>query len=103
MAREGPRRREEEQQRDYRRREESAMKIRQIDWTRVFIPYEAPLGPYMGRTGPTEGASALIVRVETEDGRVGWGEGHGARLPDVSRLLRGQHVGDVERALELLD
>jgi L-alanine-DL-glutamate epimerase-like enolase superfamily enzyme len=78
------------------------MKIRQIDATRVYIPYEAPVGPYEGRSGPTHGASALIVRVETEDGRVGWGEGHGAALPDATALLRGQHVGDVERVLAIM-
>jgi L-alanine-DL-glutamate epimerase-like enolase superfamily enzyme len=80
----------------------AAMKIKRVDSVTVYIPYEAPVGPYVGRTGRTEGASGEVVRVETDDGRVGWGEGHGALPPDVTRLLQGRHIGDVQPVLALL-
>lgn len=76
------------------------MLINRITATTVHIPYAAPIGPYVGRGGGggTLGGTALVVRVETEDGLVGWGEGTGAFETDPQALLKGRLVGDIEGA-----
>jgi glucarate dehydratase len=75
------------------------MRIERVEATEVFIPYDAPVGPYAGRRGATQGATGLIVRVETDANIVGWGEGHGALDVDPIPSLRGRDVTDVEGAL----
>lgn len=77
------------------------MRIKQVTSTEVFIEYRAPVGPYVGRPRggqyrATNGASGLIVKVETEDGLVGWGEGTGAFECDVTNLLKGDHAAEVQ-------
>jgi L-alanine-DL-glutamate epimerase-like enolase superfamily enzyme len=74
------------------------MKITRITATPVFIPYAAPVGPYRGRVAKgagTLGASGLIVKVETDAGLIGWGEGTGCFATDPTPVIVGQHVGDI--------
>ena len=56
------------------------MLISRISATHVQVPYQAPVGPYIGRGGGpgSLGGHGLIVRVESEGGRVGWGHAVGA-------------------------
>ena len=83
------------------------MKIQSITATPVAIDYVAPVGPYVGRgaagIGGTPGAAALIVRIDGDDGLVGWGEGTGTLEGDVDELLRGHHVADTEAAVLKLE
>src|SRR5262245_29426183 len=76
------------------------MRIARIQTTRVFLPYNPPVGPYYGRIWETRGAASLIARVETDEGLVGWGEGGGELAADPEELLRGCSLFDVEHALE---
>jgi len=80
------------------------MDITRITSTPVTVPYAAPVGPYVGRGGGagTLGAHGLIVKVETDVGLVGWGEGTGRFETDVQTVLAGHQVGDVEGALALM-
>ena len=80
------------------------MKIRALkSWT-VHIPYAPPVGPYVGRGGGggTLGGTALIVRVDTDDGLTGWGEGTARLEPAAVDLLTGRRADDVEGALAAL-
>jgi L-rhamnonate dehydratase len=80
------------------------MKIAKISATSVLVPYEAPVGPYRGR-GKGEGtthADGLIVKVETSEGLVGWGEGRRQFETDPNEVLRGRPVWDVEGAIGLM-
>ena len=81
------------------------MKIKQITATPVMVPYEAPVGPYIGRGGGegSLGAHGLIVKVETDIGLMGWGEGLGRFEADPDLLLKGKQVGDVEGICVLLE
>jgi len=84
------------------------MHIKRISATSVFIPYAAPVGPYRGRTAMGEGkgtmgATGLIVKVETDSGLVGWGEGTGAFGKDPTPILKGAHAGDIEKIHALLE
>ncbi|MBI3946621.1 MAG: mandelate racemase/muconate lactonizing enzyme family protein [Armatimonadetes bacterium] len=78
------------------------MKITRIRAWQVFIPYEPPLGPYMVRTGPATGARSLIVRVDTDEGLSGWGEGRGSFTPDPEALLKSLHPADLEGHQKLM-
>lgn len=78
------------------------MKITNIEIMKVFIPYNSPVGPYVGRTGPTNGAGSLIVKVETDEGIVGWGETVGGFSKDPNLFLKGEHPADIERAISLM-
>ncbi|MBI2191059.1 MAG: mandelate racemase/muconate lactonizing enzyme family protein [Deltaproteobacteria bacterium] len=75
------------------------MNIQQISWTRVRIPYAPPLGPYTGRRGDATAASPLIVRVTTDAGLVGWGEGQGNFTLDPNTVLAGVSVTGIESAV----
>jgi L-alanine-DL-glutamate epimerase-like enolase superfamily enzyme len=77
------------------------MIISRITATSVMIPYNSPVGPYVGRGGKagTVGGSGLIVKIETENGLVGWGEGIGQFETDPDALLRGHHAADIESAI----
>ena len=81
------------------------MNIKHIAGTTVMIPYAPPVGPYVGRGGSrgTLGGSALIVRVETDSGLVGWGEGNGEFDTDPNAILAGHHAADIESALALME
>ena len=81
------------------------MLISRITVTSVAVPYEAPVGPYRGR-GKGEGTTAgsgLIVKVETDGGLVGWGEGTREFETDPNRILVGREVGDVEGATDAME
>ena len=81
------------------------MRITNITATPVSIPYEPPVGPYQGRGGkqPSLGARALIVKLETDAGLTGWGEGTGGFEADPAALLQGTNPMDVEPALAAMD
>ena len=79
----------------------TSVHIAKITATPIYVDYDPPLGPYQGGNSstPTRGSSALIVRLETDAGIIGWGEGTGELKMDVGALLRGHHVGDIESAI----
>ena len=81
------------------------MTIKTITATPVAIPYNAPVGPYIGRGGlpGTLGAQGLIVEIETDSGLIGWGEGTGAFETDPNTVLAGCHIGDIESAITALE
>jgi L-alanine-DL-glutamate epimerase-like enolase superfamily enzyme len=83
------------------------MKIKRITATPVSIPYAAPVGPYIGRPEfggkGTLGGSGLIVKIETEEGITGWGEGLGQLEVDPNDILVGRHVADIEAAVAAME
>jgi L-alanine-DL-glutamate epimerase-like enolase superfamily enzyme len=81
------------------------MRIARISSTAVAIPYAAPVGPYIGRGGGkgTLGGHGLIVKIETDQGLIGWGEGTGRCAQDLNHLLKGREVGDVEGICQALE
>jgi L-alanine-DL-glutamate epimerase-like enolase superfamily enzyme len=50
------------------------MKITRLDALSVCIPQKPPIAPYQSRYRATSAKDALIVRLETDLGLVGWGE-----------------------------
>lgn len=50
------------------------MKITRLDALRVRIPQKHPIAPYQNRYRPGTHKEALLVRLETDAGHVGWGE-----------------------------
>src|SRR5215470_8215906 len=50
------------------------MKITQLHALRVRIPQKPPIAPYQSRYRATSAKEALLVRLETDSGLVGWGE-----------------------------
>jgi len=50
------------------------MKITELNAFRVSIPQKPPIAPYQSRYRPTSAKEALLVRLETDTGLVGWGE-----------------------------
>jgi L-alanine-DL-glutamate epimerase-like enolase superfamily enzyme len=50
------------------------MKIAQLNALRVRIPQKPPIAPYQSRYRATSAKEALLVRLETDTGLVGWGE-----------------------------
>ena len=81
------------------------MKIREITAVHATVPYAAPVGPYIGRGGGkgSLGGWGLIVKVVSDEGLVGWGEGTGAFDTDIEALLRGRPAADIEAALAAMD
>jgi L-alanine-DL-glutamate epimerase-like enolase superfamily enzyme len=81
------------------------MKIFKVTGTQVAVPYETPVGPYRGRGKGegTKGASALVVKVETDKGLVGWGEGNRQFETDPNGILAGREVWDVEGATAAME
>ena len=80
------------------------MYIKRITAVPVTVPYEAPLGPYIGRGGlpGTLGGNGLIVKIESDTGLVGWGEGTGQFETDPTDLLAGRHIADIEMNTALM-
>jgi len=65
------------------------MKIDSIETIRVSLPYEMGGGPRMIAGQAQPGLNVLLVRVQTEDGLVGWGEAFGhAVVPTTETLLK---------------
>ena len=81
------------------------MKIKEITAVQAFVPYAAPVGPYIGRGGSpgSLGATGLIVKVVSDDGLVGWGEGTGTLATDIEWVLVGRHVADIEAAVAAME
>src|SRR6516225_9685115 len=50
------------------------MKITQLHALRVRIPQKPPIAPYQSRYRATSAKDALLIRLETDTGLVGWGE-----------------------------
>jgi L-alanine-DL-glutamate epimerase-like enolase superfamily enzyme len=50
------------------------MKIAQLNALRVRIPQKPPIAPYQSRYRAQSAKEALLVRLETDTGLVGWGE-----------------------------
>jgi L-alanine-DL-glutamate epimerase-like enolase superfamily enzyme len=50
------------------------MKITRLDATLVRIPQKPPIAPYQSRYRATSEKEALLVRLETDTGVLGWGE-----------------------------
>src|SRR6516164_6531227 len=62
------------------------MKIKQLSAMRVRIPQKAPIAPYQNRYRAGTHKESLLIRLETQNGIVGWGE-----TPDdwISRSFEG--------------
>jgi L-alanine-DL-glutamate epimerase-like enolase superfamily enzyme len=50
------------------------MKIKQLNALSVRVPQKPPIAPYQSRYWATSEKEALLVRLETDGGLVGWGE-----------------------------
>ncbi|HYT95338.1 MAG TPA: mandelate racemase/muconate lactonizing enzyme family protein [Gemmataceae bacterium] len=50
------------------------MKIIRLDALSVRIPQKPPIAPYQSRYRATSAKDALLIRLETDNGLVGWGE-----------------------------
>jgi L-alanine-DL-glutamate epimerase-like enolase superfamily enzyme len=50
------------------------MKINRLDAVTVRIPQRPPIAPYQSRYRATSAKEALLVRLETDAGQIGWGE-----------------------------
>src|SRR6516164_7556326 len=50
------------------------MKIKQLSAMRVRIPQKAPIAPYQNRYRAGTHKESLLIRLETDNGLVGWGE-----------------------------
>lgn len=80
------------------------MKIKNVTTTSVEIPYDAPVGPYVGRGGrKSVNGRGLIVKIETDSGLVGWGEGDRAFETDPNAILAGHEVADIEGVYTVLE
>ena len=82
------------------------MRIKQITATNIKIPYAAPVGPYIGRRSQglgTLGAAGLIIKIETDTGITGWGEGTGRFETDPNIVLAAHHVANIEGALVVME
>lgn len=60
------------------------MKITAVEVTNVEIPQIAPIAPYRSHIRTSSTTTSAIVRVETDEGIVGWGEHNTNFLPGVS-------------------
>src|SRR2546421_5551189 len=50
------------------------MKISSLHAVRIRVPQKPPIAPYQSRYRATSAKDALLVRLETDSGLVGWGE-----------------------------
>jgi L-alanine-DL-glutamate epimerase-like enolase superfamily enzyme len=50
------------------------MKIARVDTFLVEVPQKYPIAPYQSRYRPQSSTSSLLVRIEADQGTVGWGE-----------------------------
>jgi len=65
-------------------RELSPMKITNVQITVVEVPQVPPIAPYSSHLRTSSTTCSAIVRVEVDEGLVGWGEHNVNFLPDVS-------------------
>src|SRR5260370_23907793 len=74
------------------------MKLTRLQALRVRIPQKPPIAPYQSRYRATSAKEALLIRLETADGLVGWGETpedwlSGSFEGTPEERLRGQVLG----------
>jgi L-alanine-DL-glutamate epimerase-like enolase superfamily enzyme len=74
------------------------MKIQQVNAFLMRVPQKPPIAPYQSRYRATSEKEALIIRVETDGGLVGWGETpldwlNKSFVGAPEDLLRGQVLG----------
>jgi len=60
------------------------MRITNVEITVVEVPQIAPIAPYSSHLRTSSTTCSAVVRVETDEGLVGWGEHNVNFLPDVS-------------------
>jgi hypothetical protein len=72
------------------------MKITQLHALRVRIPQKPPIAPYQSRYRASSTKESLLVRLETDNGLVGWGE-----TPDdwISKSYEGTPEERLRRAV----
>ena len=63
------------------------MKIIQAETVLLQIPYEIGGGARKIAGQPASGLNILMLRVETEDGLVGWGEGFGHAVAPATKMI----------------
>lgn len=68
------------------------MKITKVDVTIVEVPQNPPIKPYRSQYRTSSTTQSAIVRLETEDGVVGWGEHNVNFLPDLSARRQQQQA-----------
>ena len=83
------------------------MKVHSVQSWLVDIPQKAPIAPYHNRYNSGTSKEALILRIETDDGLVGWGEApqrwiegspfDGTEGKSVQQRLAGWDPFDMER------
>ncbi|MGE3409858.1 MAG: mandelate racemase/muconate lactonizing enzyme family protein [Pirellulales bacterium] len=75
------------------------MKITQVDAFVVEVPQKYPIAPYASRYRPQSSTKSVLVRIETDDGTVGWGEtpqrylGEQISGSSATAELRGKIIG----------
>ena len=81
------------------------MKITQLQAVTVRIPQKPPIAPYQSRYRATSAKDALLIRLETGTGLVGWGETpddwlnksfEGAPEEELRRQVLGRSPFDLE-------
>jgi L-alanine-DL-glutamate epimerase-like enolase superfamily enzyme len=60
------------------------MKITRLDAMSVRIPQKPPIAPYQSRYRATSAKEALLVRLETDNGLVGWAKRQSTGSPSPS-------------------
>ncbi|MCO6457779.1 MAG: mandelate racemase/muconate lactonizing enzyme family protein [Pirellulaceae bacterium] len=83
------------------------MKIASVETFLVDVPQKPPIAPYQSRYRAGFSTSALLVRLETADGLVGWGEAPQRYLGEQltgreAEWLRGLLIGRDAAAIEAL-
>jgi D-galactarolactone cycloisomerase len=63
------------------------MKITAVDTILLQIPYDIGGGPMAIAGRPTTGLNILLVRIETDSGITGWGEGFGHAVAPATKLV----------------
>jgi hypothetical protein len=85
------------------------MKIQHVEAFLVEVPQKYPIAPYSSRYRPQSATKSVLVRIEADDGTVGWGETPQRYLGEqfASRAstdaLRGQIIGRDPRDISALE
>ena len=59
------------------------MKVTDVTVTVVEVPQKEPLAPYRSHVRSSSTTQSAIVRVDTDEGLIGWGEHNVNFLPDL--------------------
>jgi L-alanine-DL-glutamate epimerase-like enolase superfamily enzyme len=84
------------------------MKIQHVEAFLVEVPQKYPIAPYSSRYRPQSSTKSVLVRVEADDGTVGWGEtpqrylGEQLSSRGSTDELRGQIIGRDPRDISAL-